>query len=163
MNECVYAVLSQKNTNTYQIINIQVQNVIFQCGSRYLMILLEKVINKVGIILLLNRQSKNLTEYVEVCILFTINLSVMFVFFREDSKEYRSWKKSIMLVFNRMATHKYASIFLRPITNEQAPAYDSVIQRQCFLLLNNSSSTSKNKYSIQLFIISSLICFRSTQ
>lgn len=53
----------------------------------------------------------------------------MFVFFREDSKEYRSWKKSIMLVFNRMATHKYASIFLRPITNEQAPAYDSVIQR----------------------------------
>uniref|UniRef100_A0A1B6G3A2 Bromo domain-containing protein n=1 Tax=Cuerna arida TaxID=1464854 RepID=A0A1B6G3A2_9HEMI len=47
----------------------------------------------------------------------------------EDSKEYRSWKKSIMLVFNRLATHKFASIFLRPITNEQAPAYDTVIHR----------------------------------
>ncbi|KAG8259502.1 Bromodomain-containing protein 8 [Homalodisca vitripennis] len=47
----------------------------------------------------------------------------------EDSKEYRSWKKSIMLVYNRLATHKFASIFLRPITNEQAPAYDTVIHR----------------------------------
>lgn len=47
----------------------------------------------------------------------------------EEGKEFRSWKKSIMLVYNRLATHKYASLFLRPITNEQARGYHSVIHR----------------------------------
>ncbi|XP_054271724.1 bromodomain-containing protein 8-like [Macrosteles quadrilineatus] len=47
----------------------------------------------------------------------------------EDSKDNRAWKKSIMLVYNRLATHKYASMFLKPITNEQAPAYDTVVHR----------------------------------
>lgn len=34
-----------------------------------------------------------------------------------------------MLVYNRLATHKYASVFLRPITEDQAPGYHSVIFR----------------------------------
>ncbi|XP_039295079.1 bromodomain-containing protein 8 [Nilaparvata lugens] len=34
-----------------------------------------------------------------------------------------------MLVYNRLATHKYASLFLKPITNEQALGYHSVIHR----------------------------------
>ncbi|XP_044736007.1 bromodomain-containing protein 8 [Chrysoperla carnea] len=46
----------------------------------------------------------------------------------EDDREYRAWKKSVMLVYNRMATHKYASLFLRPITDEQAPGYHNIIR-----------------------------------
>jgi len=46
-----------------------------------------------------------------------------------EGADYRAWKKAVMLVYNRLATHKYASIFLRPITEDQAPGYHSVIFR----------------------------------
>ncbi|XP_075227014.1 bromodomain containing 8 isoform X2 [Lycorma delicatula] len=47
----------------------------------------------------------------------------------EDGASLRAWKKSIMLVYNRLATHKFASLFLKPITDEQAHGYHSVIHR----------------------------------
>lgn len=47
----------------------------------------------------------------------------------DEDREYRNWKKSVMLVYSRLATHKYASLFLKPITDEQAPGYHSVIHR----------------------------------
>lgn len=46
-----------------------------------------------------------------------------------ENADYRAWKKAVMLVYNRLATHKYASVFLRPITEDQAPGYHSVIFR----------------------------------
>ncbi|XP_043266869.1 bromodomain-containing protein 8 [Venturia canescens] len=46
-----------------------------------------------------------------------------------ENADYRAWKKAVMLVYNRLATHKYASLFLRPITEDQAPGYHSVIFR----------------------------------
>ncbi|XP_032690706.1 bromodomain-containing protein 8 [Odontomachus brunneus] len=46
-----------------------------------------------------------------------------------EGADYRAWKKAVMLVYNRLATHKYASIFLRPITEDQAPGYHTVIFR----------------------------------
>ncbi|XP_023318036.1 uncharacterized protein LOC106651407 isoform X2 [Trichogramma pretiosum] len=46
-----------------------------------------------------------------------------------ETPDYRAWKKSILLVYNRLATHKYASLFLRPITDDQAPGYHSIIYR----------------------------------
>lgn len=46
-----------------------------------------------------------------------------------EGSDYRAWKKAVMLVYNRLATHKYASVFLRPITEDQAPGYHSVIFR----------------------------------
>ncbi|XP_033208540.1 bromodomain-containing protein 8-like [Belonocnema kinseyi] len=46
-----------------------------------------------------------------------------------ESADYRAWKKAVMLVYNRLATHKYASAFLRPITEDQAPGYHSIIFR----------------------------------
>ncbi|XP_046629258.1 bromodomain-containing protein 8-like [Neodiprion virginianus] len=46
-----------------------------------------------------------------------------------EGADYRAWKKAVMLVFNRLVTHKYASVFLRPITEDQAPGYHSVIFR----------------------------------
>lgn len=47
----------------------------------------------------------------------------------DDEKEYRAWKKSIMLVYNRIAQHKNASIFFKPITDDIAPEYSSMILR----------------------------------
>ncbi|XP_043460801.1 bromodomain-containing protein 8-like [Leptopilina heterotoma] len=46
-----------------------------------------------------------------------------------EGADYRAWKKAVMLVYNRLATHKYASAFLRPITEDQAPGYHSIIFR----------------------------------
>ncbi|XP_014471345.1 PREDICTED: bromodomain-containing protein 8 isoform X2 [Dinoponera quadriceps] len=46
-----------------------------------------------------------------------------------EGADYRAWKKAVMLVYNRLATHKYASIFLRPITEDHAPGYHTVIFR----------------------------------
>lgn len=46
-----------------------------------------------------------------------------------EGADYRAWKKAVMLVYNRLATHKYASVFLKPITEDQAPGYHWVIFR----------------------------------
>ncbi|XP_066245726.1 bromodomain-containing protein 8 [Euwallacea similis] len=47
----------------------------------------------------------------------------------DDDKDYRNWKKSVMLVYNRLSSNKYASLFLKPITEEQAPGYSSTVYR----------------------------------
>lgn len=47
----------------------------------------------------------------------------------EDDRDYRNWKKSIMLVYSRLAAHKYSSLFLKPITNEQVPGYHNIVYR----------------------------------
>lgn len=47
----------------------------------------------------------------------------------ENERAYRSWKKPIMILWNEIAAHKFASIFLRPITDDQAPGYHSVVYR----------------------------------
>lgn len=44
-----------------------------------------------------------------------------------DDREYRSWKKSILLVYNGLAAHRCASMFSKPITEEQAPNYKTYI------------------------------------
>lgn len=44
-----------------------------------------------------------------------------------DDREYRSWKKSILLVYNSLAAHRCASMFSKPITEEQAPNYKTYI------------------------------------
>lgn len=52
----------------------------------------------------------------------------------DEDREHRAWKKAIMLVYGRLATHKYASLFLRPITDDQAPGYSSIVHRPIDLL-----------------------------
>ncbi|KAJ8025747.1 Bromodomain-containing protein 8 [Holothuria leucospilota] len=42
---------------------------------------------------------------------------------------YRSWKKAIMLVWREAASHKYANLFLHPVTDEIAPGYSSTVYR----------------------------------
>lgn len=44
-----------------------------------------------------------------------------------DDREHRSWKKSILLVYNGLITHRYASLFSKPITEDQAPNYKKIV------------------------------------
>merc|ERR1712179_519940 len=47
----------------------------------------------------------------------------------EAEKAYRAWKRPIMILWNEIAAHKFASVFLRPITDDQSPGYHDVIHR----------------------------------
>jgi len=47
----------------------------------------------------------------------------------------RAWRKSIMLVWKAAASHKFANIFLHPVTDEEAPGYSSIIFRPMDLSL----------------------------
>ncbi|GAB0096693.1 hypothetical protein DMENIID0001_122360 [Sergentomyia squamirostris] len=46
-----------------------------------------------------------------------------------EDREYKAWKKAIMPAYNRLSTHKYASIFLRPVAEDQMTRYRSVVLR----------------------------------
>ncbi|KAJ7392357.1 Bromodomain-containing protein 8 [Desmophyllum pertusum] len=46
----------------------------------------------------------------------------------------KTWKKSIMLVWRAAANHKYANVFLHPVTDDEAPGYHSVVFRPMDLL-----------------------------
>jgi len=45
----------------------------------------------------------------------------------DEDKDYRAWKKSILLVYSRLAAHKYASVFLKPITEAEATGYHKIV------------------------------------
>ncbi|KAL5017378.1 hypothetical protein ScPMuIL_006967 [Solemya velum] len=47
----------------------------------------------------------------------------------EDEKAYKTWKKSIMLVWRAAATHKYANVFLHPVTEDIAPGYHGIVHK----------------------------------
>lgn len=47
----------------------------------------------------------------------------------DAERQHRLWRKSVMLVYSRLCAHKYASLFLRPITDEEAPGYSAVVRR----------------------------------
>ncbi|CAG9577615.1 unnamed protein product [Danaus chrysippus] len=47
----------------------------------------------------------------------------------DAERQHRLWRKSVMLVYSRLCAHKYASLFLRPITDEEAPGYSVVVKR----------------------------------
>jgi bromodomain-containing protein 8 len=46
-----------------------------------------------------------------------------------DEDKNKSWKKAMLLIWDRISAHKNASLFLKPITNEQVPGYRDVILR----------------------------------
>ncbi|XP_028391640.1 bromodomain-containing protein 8-like isoform X2 [Dendronephthya gigantea] len=47
----------------------------------------------------------------------------------ESLQAQKNWKKSIMLVWRAAANHKYANVFLHPVTDDEAPGYHNVIYR----------------------------------
>lgn len=86
----------------------------------------------------------------------------------EDEREYRNWKKSLLLVYNRLATHKYASLFLKPITNDQAPGYHNIVYRPMDLLTirkNIDNGTIRNTIEFQrdvLLMFTNAIMYNKT-
>lgn len=79
----------------------------------------------------------------------------------EDDREYRAWKKSVMLVYNRLATHKYASLFLRPITDDQAPGYHNIIHEPKDLQTLRRNIDSGQIKTTQEFIRYVLLMFQN--
>ncbi|XP_066929496.1 bromodomain-containing protein 8-like isoform X3 [Clytia hemisphaerica] len=53
----------------------------------------------------------------------------------EQAQQQRAWRKSIMLVWKAAASHKYANVFLHPVTDEEAPGYSTIIFRPMDLSL----------------------------
>ncbi|XP_008331796.1 bromodomain-containing protein 8-like [Cynoglossus semilaevis] len=47
----------------------------------------------------------------------------------EAQQAHKIWKKSIMLVWRAAANHRYANVFLQPVTDEIAPGYHSIVHR----------------------------------
>lgn len=47
----------------------------------------------------------------------------------EQLKEYKAWRKSILLLWRQAATHKYSSLFTYPVTDEEAKGYSTVVYR----------------------------------
>jgi bromodomain-containing protein 8 len=47
----------------------------------------------------------------------------------ESLKEYKLWKKSIMLVWRTASTHKNASLFLHPVTDNEAKGYTDIVRQ----------------------------------
>ncbi|XP_018333666.1 bromodomain-containing protein 8 [Agrilus planipennis] len=86
----------------------------------------------------------------------------------EDDRDYRNWKKSVMLVYNRLATHKNASIFWKPITDDQAPGYHGLIHRPMDLhtirknIENGVIKTTSEFYRDVLLMFTNAIMFNKT-
>uniref|UniRef100_A0A8C7YCW3 Bromodomain-containing protein 8 n=1 Tax=Oryzias sinensis TaxID=183150 RepID=A0A8C7YCW3_9TELE len=47
----------------------------------------------------------------------------------EALQAHRIWKKAIMLVWRAAANHRYANVFLQPVTDEIAPGYHRIVHR----------------------------------
>ncbi|KAK1882260.1 Bromodomain containing protein 8 [Dissostichus eleginoides] len=47
----------------------------------------------------------------------------------EALQAHKIWKKAIMLVWRAAANHRYANVFLQPVSDEIAPGYHSIVQR----------------------------------
>lgn len=48
---------------------------------------------------------------------------------QEAIQAQKIWKKSIMLVWRAAANHRYANVFLQPVTDDIAPGYHSIVHR----------------------------------
>ena len=46
-----------------------------------------------------------------------------------ESPSYRAWKKSILMLWKTATQHKYAHIFMHPVTDELAPGYSATVRR----------------------------------
>jgi len=47
----------------------------------------------------------------------------------ENTREYKTWKKAIMIVWKGASTHKNASLFLQPVTESEAEGYTDIVHR----------------------------------
>ena len=45
----------------------------------------------------------------------------------EDEKTYKQWKRSILLLWKSISNHKWANVFMSPVTDDIAPSYSKVV------------------------------------
>lgn len=45
----------------------------------------------------------------------------------DREREYRGWKKSIMLIYNTIHNHRFASMFAKPVNEDHAPDYRGIV------------------------------------
>ncbi|XP_054167192.1 bromodomain-containing protein 8-like [Oppia nitens] len=46
-----------------------------------------------------------------------------------DSKEYKTWKKAVMVNWRLISSHKYASLFSHPVTESEAKGYEEIVKK----------------------------------
>lgn len=46
-----------------------------------------------------------------------------------EQKEYKAWRRSIYLLLKQAQTHKFSSLFLSPVTDDEAKGYSTVVYR----------------------------------
>lgn len=63
----------------------------------------------------------------------------------DATASWKAWRKSIMILWKQVASHRYASLFLQPVTDEIAPNYSTTVYRSVDL-----SSMKKNIESGQI-------------
>ncbi|KAB7505875.1 Bromodomain-containing protein 8 [Armadillidium nasatum] len=76
----------------------------------------------------------------------------------EAEKAHRVWKRSIMLLWNDIAAHKNASIFLKPITEDKVPGYHSIVYRPMDLMtikrnIENGSIRTTSEFQRDLLLM----------
>ncbi|CAH2217972.1 jg23885 [Pararge aegeria aegeria] len=77
----------------------------------------------------------------------------------DAERQHRLWRKSVMLVYSRLCAHKYASLFLRPITDEEAPGYSVVVKRPMDLTTIRRNIDAGNiRYYNELAPVRDFVC-----
>nr|XP_039272978.1 bromodomain-containing protein 8-like [Styela clava] len=47
----------------------------------------------------------------------------------DESANWKAWKKSIMILWKEIVSHRYASLFMQPVTDDIAPNYSTTVYR----------------------------------
>ncbi|CAH3165694.1 unnamed protein product [Porites evermanni] len=68
---------------------------------------------------------------------------------QEAIQAQKTWKKSIMLVWRAAANHKYANVFLHPVTDDEAPGYHSIVFSTKLIISNSFSCANGNCNTIR--------------
>ncbi|XP_030841428.1 bromodomain-containing protein 8 isoform X5 [Strongylocentrotus purpuratus] len=86
----------------------------------------------------------------------------------EEDHAYRVWRKAIMLVWRAAASHKYASVFLHPVTEDIAPGYCSIVHQPLDLITikkkieNGTIRTTESFHRYILIMFQNAIMYNSS-
>ena len=75
-----------------------------------------------------------------------------------DDKKYKQWKKSTLLLWKSIANHKWANIFMQPVTDDIAPNYSKVVNHPVDLSsikrkIESGSITNNEEFTRDLLLM----------
>ena len=75
-----------------------------------------------------------------------------------DDKKYKQWKKSTLLLWKSIANHKWANIFMQPVTDDIAPNYSRVVKYPVDLnsikrKIENGALTSNEEFARDILLM----------